>query len=231
MKRSKFSLLAISAVISLVLCTGCFEPGNKKSASEIHHILKARYGKKFFVLSEDLSKRGTGTMRFADIDGISFSVWIELEDGDLIFTPDYDITERYFSAYYQNHPELFESFSEDGHNFNVENHTMYYDSFDDIDDTVQFTVDRINEMPRIVRDSRPKGVSRGGFTIYVCPAGSKYEKELYSGIQIPEKGEITRSTEDIAKRIKEDYVRILQKHDDTEELSKLTDEQIKMYSR
>ena len=231
MKRSKFSLLAIPAVISLVLCTGCFEPGNKKSESEIKKILEGRYGKSFFCISRNLGKKDTGTLTFVDINGIKCFVNIDLEEPDLIFGADYDIDENYFSAYYNSHPEIFDSFSEEGHSFNAEKHTIYYDSFDDIDEVVQFAVDKINEMEPIVKDPRYKGINSSYYTIYVRPAGSKYEKELYSGIQIPEKGEITRSAEDIAKRIKEDYVHILQEHDDTEELSKLTDEQIKTYSR
>ena len=231
MKRSLYSLLAISGLVSLILCTGCHQPGNKKSSAEIEHILKGRYGKKFFSISEDLSKRGTGTMEFMDIDGITFIVWIELEDGDLIFTPDYDITEYYTQAYYKNHPELFDDFTDDGHNFNVENHTMYYDSFDDIDETVQFTVDRINEMDRIIWDSRSKGISRSDYSIRICPADSKYEEYFYSRISIPGKGELSRSAEEIAEKIKKEYVRVLQDNNDTEELSKLTEEQIKMYSR
>ena len=228
MKRITALLLIILCIIPLTTLTSCGKPSNKPiSKSNVQSILNNRYGKDFTCVSEDLKSDGSGTYTFEDNDGVQFTVTIDKCFGEL-GNSWYRQSENYPLEYYKAHPELFEDFNKDGHHFDVESHTMYFDSFNDIDETAQFVCNKVNQMECLNKDNSDSVLNSNDFCIIFKPADSKYADEISRNAKLWITGNTKReiNTIRLANSIKYEYVHALRFNNDTEEISKLTNEQL-----
>lgn len=231
--------LLICGLIS-ALCFSTFASCNKKlnnppTMTHILSTLSSRYSKPFILLEDNTKDDGTGTLTFEDTNGVQFTVYIS-KDTIGEFMPDYRYrtSERYIPAYYNAHPELFEPFKVNGHDFKNEDssHNMYYHSFDEIDETVRFTCKTAYNMERICNSVSDSDISHSSAYINFVPADCSgiSEHKQYSYISIPATEEShCMSEEEIQNLISEiqlDYVETLRELNDTEKLSELTYEQI-----
>lgn len=225
MRKTVSYLLTVLCLVTFAALTSCNPSNSPMDRSEIKNALKRKYGRSFSCVSEDLEKDGSGFIVFEDDDGVRFDVHIQKHSGDWGGRY-YTQSENYQLKFYNAHPELFESFSENGHNFDVSTHTMYFSSFDDIDETALFTINKINELERLVKsDSVPNIYSTVAFISFL-PEDFKYSSNFHISLSIPGMSQSTKTPEYLANEIKKEYVHLLRDNNDTEELSKLTNEQL-----
>ncbi|MDE6780310.1 MAG: hypothetical protein K2J40_02470, partial [Ruminococcus sp.] len=196
------------------------------SSSGAEKILEMRYNKKFSVVSDNTSDEGTGNIIFRDSDGIEFTVNISTT-GNMEKT--YHCYEHYISAYYNAHPELFDIFSTDGHNFAIDGneYIMYFDGFDNIEETVRFTCSVVGNMPDIIKKSDISLLYYENIDIVLKPSDCEYEWYYYPRVSVPNYvGDYACDPESLIKELQEIYISELRDNDDMEKLSGLTNEQL-----
>ena len=237
MKKITSFLLILLCLFPLVTLTSCGETINKPiKKSDVQRILERRYGKDFTCVSEDLDKDETGNIIFEDEDGIQcqYNI-IKITNEDELFRVNYKYTfsEDYAVNYYSAHPEFFEPLNDGIHKCEVNNnniYTMYYDSFEDIDEVVDFTFNIINNIELVVKDNSNSDIMCCPPSIYFACNSSKYDISD-SILYMPgsEKCNEYKHYQYISDTIKRGYVKTVKRHNDPEELSKLKNEQILLY--
>ena len=237
MKKFVSYLLTALCLVSLITLTSCGETINKPiNKSDVLKILERRYEKDFTYVSEDLDKDGTGKIIFEDEDGIQcqYNI-IKIKNEDELFKVNYKYVfhESYAANYYSAHPEFFEPLNDGIHKCEVNQnniYTMYYDSFEDIDEVVDFTFNIINNIECVVKEDFKSDIAYCPPHIYFACNSSKYDiSSLVNYMPGSEKCNEYKHYQHISDSIKRDYVKTVKKHNDPEEVSKLTNEQLFLY--
>ena len=94
------------------------------------------------MLSTKKEDDGSRIITFKDEEGIKCSVCDERhrgEWGNVWYITEHDYPKKYYAA----HPELFDGFNDEGHNFDIEDYTMCFDSFDEIDTATEYKIQGI----------------------------------------------------------------------------------------
>lgn len=237
MKKLVSYTLTVLCLVSLITLTSCGETINKPiNKSDVLKILERRYEKDFTYVSEDLDKDGTGKIIFEDEDGIQcqYNI-IKIKNEDELFKVNYKYVfhESYAANYYSAHPEFFEPLNDGIHKCEVNQnniYTMYYDSFEDIDEVVDFTFNIINNIECVVKEDFKSDIAYCPPHIYFACNSSKYDiSSLVHYMPGSEKCNEYKHYQHISDAIKRDYVKAVKSHNDLEELSKLTNEQLFLY--
>lgn len=237
MKKYVSYLLTALCLVSLIALTSCGKTLNEPiSKSKAQTILEDRYGKDFTYVSEELDKNGTGKIIFEDEDGIQcqYNIFKNKVEDDLFSVEyKYAFTEDYPIKYYSAHPEYFKPLDDGIHKCKVNKnniYTMYYDSFEDIDEVVDFTFNIINNIELVVKDDSNRDILCCPPQIYFACNSSKYDiSSLVNYMPGSEKCNEYKHYQHISDSIKRDYVKAVKKHNDPEEVSKLTNEQLFLY--
>lgn len=223
----KFCLFIV-IFICVTVFASCYT-NSPVSSFNAKDILERRYNKKFSVVSDNTDDEGTGNIIFRDSDGIEFTVNVSITGSDWGMEKTYHCYEHYISAYYNAHPELFDVFSGDGHNFEIDGneYVMYFDGFDDIEETVRFTCSAAENMPAVVKKSDISSLYYENIDIVFKPSDCEYEWYYYPRVTVPNYvGDYTHNTESLIKELQETYINELRDNDDMEKLSALTNEQL-----
>ena len=232
MKRITALLLIVLCIIPLTTLTSCGRNLNEPiSKSEAKKILNRRYGKRFSCVSDDLKDNGSGTVTFEDEDGIRCTYWVTRHDeGDVLPAYDYTMYENYSQHYYNAHPEYFAPLNDGVHKCEVDgynNYTMFYDSYEDIDEVVDFTFNIINNIERVVEENDKSDIHLIEPSITFTCSSSKYE--ITTSIPYMPDGETNgeyKHFQSASDAVKSSYVKEVKYHNDPDEVSKLTNEQL-----
>lgn len=236
----KICIRTISFIISaFTVCSlfSCGKLNDPLSEQEIEDILCDRYDKEFTLVSDNTNEKNVGTMIFKDDEGIETNVEISTSNAHFSTAYEYSAKEDYVSAYYKAHPELFEPFKAQGHDFRAENgeYIMYYNGFDEIAGTVAFACKTANEMDQIAETVAKKKLYCYSETIKFVPSDISSDELYYPSISIPSYKPLPcmesskYSEDDVQAKIREvqtNYVEILRKTNDKDRLAGLPEEQI-----